>query len=298
MSNRNRNDAAEHEVRVLGSSMAYVERGSRDNPTVLFLHGNPTSSFIWRGIIPHVAPLARCIAPDLIGFGRSGKPDIDYRFVDHVRYLDAFIEALDLRNIIFVAQDWGTALAFHFAARKPQEVRGLAFMEFIRPMPDWQEFHERSRGLFQAFRTPGEGERLILEENAFVERVLPPSVLRGLTEEEMAAYRAPFPTPQSRKPVWRFPNELPIAGEPADVYAMMERAQAALAASRYPKLLFSAEPGALTPPALAQEYASRLQNCRLVKLGPGLHYLQEDHPDAIGREVAAWVSELSAGTID
>jgi haloalkane dehalogenase len=209
-----------------------------------------------------------------------------------VRYLDAFIEALGLRDMIFVAQDWGTALAFHFATRHPVRVRGLAFMEFIWPMPSWNDFRERGRGLFQAFRRPGDGERLILEENAFVERVLPGSVLRGLTEEEMNVYRAPFPTPQSRKPIWRFPNELPIEGQPADVYAMLERAHAALAASHYPKLLFSAEPGALVPPALAEDYARRLHHCRLVKLGPGAHYLQEDYPDAIGREVAAFVDSL------
>src|SRR5262249_39500702 len=153
---------------------------------------------------------------------------------DHVRYLDAFLDALGLERMVIVAQDWGTALAFHTAARRPAAIIGLAFMEFIQPIPNWDDaFHGRpqARELFKAFRTPGTGEKLILEDNAFVERVLPAGMLRPLSEEEMAAYRAPFPTPESRKPTLTFPNELPIAGEPADVYAMSERDHAALRAS-------------------------------------------------------------------
>jgi haloalkane dehalogenase len=283
-------------IDVLGSAMAYREDGNANKPTVLFLHGNPTSSYIWRNIIPHVAPAARCVAPDLIGFGGSGKPDIDYRFADHVRWLDGFIEALGLTDIFLVAQDWGTALAFHFAARNPSRVRGLAFMEFIRPMPSWDDFHQKreARAIFQQFRTPGAGEKLIMEENFFVERILPGSILRQLSEDEMAAYRAPFPTPASRKPVWRFPNELPIAGAPADVYALMEEAHAALAASSHPKLLFAADPGALTSPAFAERFAAGLKNCRLIHLGAGAHYLQEDHADRIGTELARWIAGIAS----
>ena len=277
--------------------MAYRESGSRDLPVVLFLHGNPTSSYVWRNIIPHVAPVAHCIAPDLIGFGQSGKPDIAYRFVDHVRYLDAFIEASGIASAWLVAQDWGSALAFHLAARRPEFVRGLAFMEFIWPTPTWDEFLQlpAARETFRKFRTPGEGERMILEGNAFVERVLPGSIKRKLSDEEMAVYRAPFPTPQSRLPTWRFPNELPIAGEPADVYALLEQAHAALRASRFPKLLFAGDPGALISPAFAEQFAASLTDCRLVHLGVGAHNLQEDHPDAIGRSVAAWIGEAESG---
>jgi haloalkane dehalogenase len=281
----------------LDSTMAYREAGSRDLPVALFLHGNPTSSYIWRNIIPHVAPVAHCIAPDLIGFGQSGKPDIAYRFVDHVRYLDAFIEASGIASAYLVAQDWGSALAFHLAARRPDLVRGLAFMEFIRPTPNWDEFLQlpAARETFRKFRTPGEGERMILEGNAFVERVLPGSVKRKLSDEEMVVYRAPFPTPQSRLPTWRFPNELPIAGEPADVCALLEQAHAALRASRYPKLLFAGNPGALISPAFAEQFAATLTGCRLVQLGAGAHYLQEDHPDSIGRSIAAWIGEIESG---
>lgn len=281
---------------VLDSAMAYRTAGERSTPTALFLHGNPTSPFIWRAIIPHVADVAHCVAPDLIGSGQSGKPDIAYRFADHVRYLDAFLDALEIRSAYVIAQDWGTALAFHLAARRPAFVRGLAFMEFIRPFASWDDFHQvpAARETFRKFRTPGEGEAMILDGNAFVERVLPGSIKRPLTEQEMAVYRAPFPTRESRKPTWRLPNELPIAGEPADVHDMLTRAHEALAASTYPKLLFTGDPGALVSPDFAEAFAARLQDCQLVNLGPGAHYLQEDHPDRIGASVAAWISACEA----
>jgi haloalkane dehalogenase len=277
---------------VLDSTMAYREAGRAGAPIALFLHGNPTSSFIWRNVMAHVAPVAHCIAPDLIGFGQSGKPDIAYRFSDHVRYLDAFIEAAGIKEAYLVAQDWGSALAFHLAARRPRFVRGLAFMEFIRPWSNWDEFHQfpPARERFRKFRTPGVGEKLILEENVFVESGVPAAVKRKLTDDEMAVYRAPFPDPRSRVPTWRFPNELPIAGEPADVAALLEEAHRALAASEYPKLLFVGSPGALVSPAFGEQFAAGLKDCSLVRLGEGLHYLQEDHADAIGEAVCHFIA--------
>ncbi len=283
-------------MNVLGSTMAYREAGNSEAPVALFLHGNPTSSYIWRNIIPLVAPVARCIAPDLIGFGQSGKPDIEYRFADHVRYLDAFLENAGISSAFVIAQDWGTALAFHLAARRPEFVRSLAFMEFIRQMPTWDDFHADAVETFKQFRTPGVGEKMILEGNAFVEGVLPSATVRKLTDEEMSVYRAPFPTPESRRPTWRFPNELPIAGEPADVYATLEKAHRALAQSSYPKLLFAGNPGALISPAFAESFARGLKNCRLVQLASGIHYLQEDHPDIIGATVKEWLIELGVGS--
>lgn len=285
--------AARHEIPVLDSTMSYVEAG-RQGPTVLLLHGNPTSSYIWRNIIPRIAPVAHCIAPDLIGYGQSGKPDIAYRFADQVRYLDAFITALGLDRLVIVAQDWGTALAFHHASHRPQNILGLAFMEFIRPFADWESFHQRpqARELFKAFRTPGQGETLILEDNIFIERILPGSVLRRMPPEEMAAYRRPFPTPASRRPILSLPRELPIAGEPVDVFAISTADHAALRASTYPKLLFSGDPGALISPEQARDFAAGLLNCCLVELGPGAHYLQEDHPIAIGDAVHDWLVEI------
>jgi len=289
-------DVALPQVNVLDSTMAYREAGDRTAPVALFLHGNPTSSYIWRNILPLVAPVAHCIAPDLIGFGQSGKPDIEYRFADHVRYFDAFLEQAGIKSAFVVAQDWGSGLAFHLAARRPDFIRGLAFMEFIRPMPTWTDFHPDQIETFQRFRTPGIGEQMILENNVFVEGVLPAATGRKLTDEEMSVYRAPFLTPESRRPTWRFPNELPIEGEPEDVYSAMEEAHRALAQSTYPKLLFVGNPGALISPAFAQGFAKELKDCRVVELSSGIHYLQEDHPEVIGADVEEWLIELGIGS--
>jgi haloalkane dehalogenase len=282
---------------VLDSIMAHREAGNPHLPTVLFLHGNPTSSYLWRNIIPLVAPAAHCIAPDLIGFGQSGKPNIEYRFFDHVRYLDAFLDKAGISSAYVVAHDWGTALAFHLAARRPEFVRGLAFMEFIRPMPTWDDFHPDAVENFKKFRTPGVGEKMILDENMFVEGVLPGGTVRKFTEEEMGVYRAPFPTPESRRPTWRFPNDLPIAGKPADVYSLIEEAHHTLAQSSYPKLLFAGEPGALVSPAFAESFAGSLKNCRVRHIGPGIHYLPEDNPKAIGSAVREWLTELEVAAL-
>lgn len=278
------------QLNVLGSHMAYTDTGG-DGPVALFLHGNPASSFIWRDIIPHVAPLARCIAPDLIGFGKSGKPDIDYRFADHVRYLDAFIEGSGLGPVFLIGQDWGAALALHFAARFPGRVLGLAFMEHIRAVPSWEAFHasEQARSLFQQFRTPGLGEQLIMADNLFIERILPGTTLRALSAHEMEIYREAFPTPAARKPVWRFPNELPIAGAPADMAALIADDEATMMAADYPKLFFSADPGATVSPEVAREIAGKARHCRHIDLGPGRHNLQEDHPHAIGQALLGWI---------
>ena len=289
-------DVALPQVNILGSTMAYREAGDREAPVALFLHGNPTSSYVWRNVLPHVASVAHCIAPDLIGFGQSGKPDIEYRVADHVRYLDAFLEQAGISSAFVIAQDWGTALAFLLAARRPEFVRGLAFMEFIRPMPTWDDFVPGAAETFQKFRTPGVGEEMILENNFFVEAVLPGATVRKLTEEEMSVYRAPFPTPESRRPTWRFPNEIPIAGEPTDVYSSLEKAHEALGQSTYPKLLFVGDPGAIISPDFAGSFVEGLKNCRLVQLSSGLHYLQEDHPDVIGANIKEWLIELGIGS--
>lgn len=281
---------------VLDSVMAYREAGDPAAPAVLLLHGNPTSSYIWRNIIPQIAPIAHCIAPDLVGFGQSGKPVIAYRFEDHARYLDAFIEASGITSAYLVAQDWGTALAFDLASRRPEFVRGLAFMEFIRPFAGFEDFHrtDAARDTFRRFRMPGEGEKMILDGNIFIERVLPGSVMRAMSDGEMAVYRAPFPTPDSRRPILQLPRELPIAGEPADMHARLTQAHNALRVSQYPKLLFAGNPGALVTPAYAASFAATLQDCQMVQLEGGYHYLQEDHPETIGRAVAGWIKANEA----
>jgi haloalkane dehalogenase len=276
---------------VHGSRMAYIDEGQGD--PILFLHGNPTSSYLWRNIIPHVRGLGRCIAPDLIGMGQSDKPDLDYRFVDHARYLDGFIRALDLRRILLVVHDWGSALGFDWAMRHEADVRALAFMEaIIAPVENWEKFSEGARDRFRAMRTPGVGEQLVLEQNMFVEQLLPSAVVRGLTEAELAYYRAPYPDPKSRKPTLAWPRQIPIAGEPADVVAIVTASRAALTCSQLPKLLFTATPGGLMTPELVAWCRQSLPNLEVIDVGAGIHFLQEDQPEAIGRGLAAWIKRL------
>lgn len=280
-------------IPVLDSSIAYRELGTPSARAVVFLHGNPTHSFIWRGIMPHVAPQAYCLAPDLIGFGASGKPDIAYSFLEHAAYLEGFLQQMGVEEFILVGQDWGGALTTHLAARYPAKVRGVALMEFVRPSPTWEDFHpqEQARERFKLMRAAGSGEDFVLEKNFFIEQMLPKGALRALSADEMAAYRAPFPTPGSRKPLLAFPRMMPIAGEPADVYQLVERNEAIMATAQYPKLILFSPNGVLTPRAVAERYAARYANCQLVELGEGTHNLQEDHPDAIGRAIAAWLPQ-------
>src|SRR5258705_642298 len=220
-------------VQVHGARMAYVDEGSGD--PIVFLHGNPTSSYLWRNVIPHVRSRGSAIAPDLIGTGRDDKPDIGYRFVDHARYIDGFLEALGLDRITFVVHDWGSALGFDWAMSHESRVRGLAFMEAILgPVPSWDGFRPEGRESFQALRTPGVGERMVLEENFFVEQILPKGVLRALTDTEMAYYRAPFAHAAARRPMLAWPREIPIAGQPADVVAISEHYREALTRSTLP----------------------------------------------------------------
>jgi len=278
-----------HAVEVLGSRMRYVDTGG-EGRVVLFLHGNPTSSYLWRNVIPHVAATgARCIAPDLIGMGASDKPDLAYRFEDHVRYIDAFIEALGLSRVTLVIHDWGSAIGLHWAHRHPDRVDGIALMEFISPVPTWNDWPEMLRPLFTGFRTAGTGEQLVLEQNVFIEQVLPGAVVRGLTDAEMQHYRAPFAEPASRKPMLSFPRDLPIAGEPADVVAATQAYMDWLGSSTVPKLLFWATPGILVTPDQVRHFQQTWTNLSCIDIGQGLHYLQEDQPDLIGSGIADWM---------
>lgn len=288
-------DLPTRDVTVLGSRLRYVDTGqpstsSSSMPPVLFLHGNPTSSYLWRNIIPHVSPLTRCIAPDLIGFGGSDKkPELAYRFEDHVRYIDSFIEALGLQRVVLVIHDWGSAIGLNWARRHADRVAGIAMMEFISPVKTWNDWPEPIRPLFQAFRTKGAGEELVLDQNVFIEKVLPGAVARGLTEAEMQHYRAPFTERASRQPMLSFPRDLPIEGQPADVVATAQAYMDWLQTSPVPKLLFWGTPGILVTPADAARLAHTVPALESVDIGPGLHYLQEDNPDLIGRCIAEWL---------
>jgi haloalkane dehalogenase len=281
-------------ARVLGREMAYTEVGSGD-PIVL-LHGNPTSSYLWRNVIPHLAGLGRCLAPDLIGMGDSDKlvpsgPE-RYRFVEHRAHLDALLDALGVRErVTLVVHDWGSALGFDWASRHRDAVRGIAYMEaIVRPLA-WDEWPEAARKVFQGFRSPA-GEAMVLDANVFVERVLPGSILRKLTDAEMAVYRRPYLEPgESRRPTLTWPRQIPLDGEPADVVAIARDYADWLARSDLPKLFVNAEPGAILVGA-QREFCRRWPNQREVTVR-GSHFVQEDSPDEIGRAVAEWLREIA-----
>ena len=277
-------------ARVLDSEMAYVDVGRGD--PIVFLHGNPTSSYLWRNVIPPVTSHGRCLAPDLIGMGASGKAgDGSYRFVDHARYLDAWFEALGLaENVTVVGHDWGSALGFHWAARFPERVKALAYMEaIVRPLT-WAEWPDNARSIFQAMRSAA-GESIILDKNVFVERILPGSVLRRLGEDEMRVYRAPWVVPgESRRPTLTWPREIPIEGEPADVVAIVESYARWLATTTTPKLFINAEPGAILVGA-QREFCRTWPNQREVTVR-GSHFVQEDSPDEIGQALARFLEDI------
>jgi haloalkane dehalogenase len=281
-------------IDVLGKSMAYVEVGEGD--PIVFLHGNPTSSYLWRNVIPHLEGLGHCIAPDLIGMGDSAKLDDSgpdsYRFVEHRRYLDALLDALGVRErVTFVIHDWGSALGFDWARRHPQAVKGIAYMEaIVAPVDSWRDWPKPAQEIFQGFRSDA-GESMILEQNLFIEGVLPTSILRKLGDEEMAVYRRPFVQPgEDRRPTLTWPRQIPIEGEPADVVEIVEGYAKWLATSQIPKLLIVANPGAiLRGPML--ERCRRWPNQREVEV-KGIHFIQEDSPDEIGQAVARWYAGL------
>jgi len=277
-------------VGVLDTEMSYVDVGQGD--PIVFLHGNPTSSYLWRNIIPYLSGHGRCLAPDLVGMGRSGKsPAQAYRFVDHARYLDAWFETLGLtKNVTLVVHDWGSALGFHRAARYPEQIKAIAYMEAIALPRRWQDFGEAA-GIFQALRSE-KGEQMILDQNFFVETILPRSVLRKLSDEEMGAYRAPFLEREARLPTLIWPRQIPIEGEPADVTAIVESSGAFLSHSAIPKLLVIGEPGVIMT-GRTREFCRTWPNQREVTVR-GRHFLQEDSPDEIGTALAEFVTSLRA----
>ncbi len=275
---------------VVDSEMAYIDVGRGD--PVVFLHGNPTSSYLWRNVIPHVAGRARCLAPDLIGMGASGQATAgSYRFADHARYLDAWFEALGLDGrVTLVVHDWGSALGFHWAARHRDRVRALVYMEaIVRPLR-WEEWPENARGIFQGMRSPA-GEGLILDKNVFVERILPASVIRPMGEEEMRVYRRPWTEPgESRRPMLTWPREIPIDGQPPDVVAIVEAYARWLATDPVPKLFVNADPGSILVGA-QREFCRAWPNQREVTVA-GRHFVQEDSPAEIGAAIAAFLGGL------
>lgn len=275
---------------VLDLQMAYVDVGT--GHPVVFLHGNPTSSYLWRNVIHHVLPKGRCVAPDLVGMGQSDPtPDGSYRFVDHARYLDAWFDELGLRdNVTLVLHDWGSALGFHWCRRYPDRVKALVYMEAIVAPVTWADWPEGGRKIFQAMRSPA-GEEIVLEKNIFIERILPSSILRTLSPQEMDAYRAPFQEKgERRRPMLTWPREIPIEGEPADVQALVEDYSEFLKASDIPKLFINAEPGMILTGRLRDECRT-WKNQREITV-KGLHFIQEDSPHEIGHAIAEFLDGL------
>ena len=266
--------------------MSYVDTG--EGSPIVFLHGNPTSSYLWRNIIPQVSGTGRCLAPDLMGMGESaGSPAGSYRFADHSAVLDQWFDDMGLTSdVTLVVHDWGSALGFHWAKRHQDRVKGIVYMEAIVRPVTWEEWPDAARQVFQGFRSPA-GEDMVIEKNVFVERVLPGSVLRGLTDAEMEVYRRPYlETGESRRPTLTWPREIPIDGEPADMVELVGEYAEWLADSEVPKLFINAEPGAiLTGPQ--REFCRTWPNQTEVTV-KGVHFIQEDSPTEIGQAIAEW----------
>lgn len=277
-------------INVLDSKMFYEKTG--DGAPFVFLHGNPTSSHLWRNITPRLAMKRRCLAPDLIGMGRSGKPDIGYRFVDHARYLDAWFDALALERVVLVGHDWGGALAFDWAARHAERVSGIAFLEtIVRPLT-WEDFPGPARPRIEVLRASGTGEQKVLDENFFMEVALGATTQKGMAAQDIAIYRAPYPTRASRRPLLEWPRAFPIEGDPADVTARVAEYDAWLASTPdIPKLLltFDGSPEKLLMgPELTAWCIDNIASLEVENCGPAYHLAPEDQPEAIANAIAAW----------
>ena len=276
-------------MNVNGLEMAYHESGQGES--VVFLHGNPTSSYLWRNIIPHISGRYRCIAPDLIGMGDSAKlPNTgagSYRFVEHRRYLDELLDRLALGDsVTLVLHDWGSALGFDWARRNDRRIAGIAYMEAIVRPVEWSDWPEAAREIFEGFRSDA-GEKMVIEDNLFVEAVLPASILRDLTPEEHDEYRRPFKVPEHRRPTLTWPREIPLAGEPADVVEIVREYSEWLPGTSFPKLFINAEPGAILTGA-QREFCRTWKNQTEVTVS-GIHFIQEDSPDEIGKAIHDWL---------
>ena len=281
---------------VNGRRMAYVEVGDPAGDPILFLHGNPTSSYLWRNIMPYMTGLGRCIAPDLIGMGDSEKlpdsgPD-SYRFVEHSDYLDKLLDQIGVHsNVTLVIHDWGSGLGFHWANTHRDAVKSIAYMEAMVKARSWDDFPEKARPAFQAMRSP-KGEEMVLENNFFVEVMLPGSIIRDLSEEEHNEYRRPFANAgEDRRPTLTWPRQIPIEGDPADVTSIMDDYGKWLSASDVPKLFFDAKPGAILGEGASRDFCRSWPNQTEVQV-KGVHFIQEDSPDEIGQAIADWMGTL------
>jgi haloalkane dehalogenase len=278
-------------VGVLGATMTYLEAGSGE--PVVFVHGNPTSAYLWRNVIPYVAADHRAIAVDLIGMGGSDKPSIAYTFDDQYRYFAAFISALGLQSVTLVGHDWGATLAWEFARRHPNQVKRLAFMEGLLPpafpQPGFDTMDEKLGAMFRAFKDEAQGRQMVIEDNIFIEQILPMMANRRLGNESMSVYRKPFEEKTARRPLLAWPREVPIAGTPQTTVETLNAIGDFMNATKMPVLLLYASPGVLVPPAAVAWYTKQIRNIESAFVGQGLHFIQEDQPDAIGLALAEWL---------
>jgi len=280
-----------HYVEVFGSKMHYIEEGT--GQPIVFIHGNPTWSYLWRNVLPHLVPYGRCIAVDLIGYGRSEKPQIEYKWTTQARYVEEFFRKMGLHDVVLVLHDWGVSLGLNYAMRHESRVKAIAFMEGIfKTFPQWDDFSTPEfRTLFQKFRQGGqggEGWKLLVEENFFIEHLLSGGVGRQLSSKEMDYYREPFKTTSSRIPIWSLARSVPVDGKPSDVWDALNEISESLKQSRLPKLLLYATPGGIVTEDSVAWCRQHLKNVNTVHVGPGLHYIQETTPHRIGREIADW----------
>ncbi|ACJ20284.1 haloalkane dehalogenase [Coxiella burnetii] len=280
-------DYASRFVTVKGAKMHYIETGQGE--PVLFIHGMPTSSYLWRNIIPKLADKAHCVALDLIGMGESDKPDIDYTVNDHISYVECFIEALGLRNITLVMHGWGSVIGFDYARRHPKNIKALAFFEsHIRPTTDWDMLSLPVQQLATLLHRPGASYRAIVEQNYLINKLLPASMMRKLSDEEMANYRRPFLTKESRKPLWQYLQDLPLGDSKRPVVKLIKNYSQWLKQAPQPKLMMYAVPGFVTTMATVQWAKEHLPNLTLVEFSDVLHFAQESIPDIFSEELRKW----------
>lgn len=280
-------------AKVGGDRMHFVDVGEGD--PFLFLHGNPTWSYLWRNVIPSIGPLGRCVAPDLIGMGKSDNPKIDYTFFEHARYVDEFIDSLGLDRVTLVLHDWGSALGFHWARRHPERVKAIVFMEAIVRPAKLGQLPLPLRLIFKRLRHPTKGRKMAVDQNLFIERLLPNGTGRKLSEEEMTHYRAPYLDPADREAVRVWPTQIPFDGEPADVHEAVQGYFEWLQETEVPKLLFYVKPAFIIPPAVVPSLEKRLPNLETVFLGKGRHFTPEEYPHTIGERIAEWYGRVVAG---
>jgi len=276
-------------ISVRGSKMHYVDEGS--GRPFLFLHGNPTWSYLWRNIIPTIKKHARCVAVDLIGFGKSEKPDIDYRFETHYKYLERFIDKLGLKDVALVSHDWGGVLGFYYALNHPENVKGIAFMETAPFTVSWDSLSAQNRWIFKLLRTALVGKFMVMNMNVFLNKIMPENTDREIPRETLRRYQEPFPTPKSRYPIYVWPNEIAFEGDETKTYKIVKQIETSLPNFKCPMLLLRAIPGAVIGDEKTDWLKRQIKDLTVQMLGSGRHFVQEENPEGIAKFIVGWAHE-------